>query len=115
MENIINIHHCHLLLNSQICRNLNLLMLVVSRISINCSILNFRNYNFRNFLLERPRNELLIKFLENNGRNLKQLMIANTQHSNDNLLSLAIAKSCPNLKNLSVGFKNNELEALKII
>jgi hypothetical protein len=65
-----------------------------------------------------PRFELLsiIKFLENNGKNLKELYISDYNDNSDNSLNLAIAKFCPNLRKLStVGFKNNELETLKIV
>ena len=42
-----------------------------------------------------PRYELLIKFLENNGKNLKEFYV---KKGND-LLNLAVAKFCPNLIN----------------
>jgi hypothetical protein len=58
-----------------------------------------------------PRYELLIKFLEVNGKNLKEFYIGN----NDNSLNLAIAKFCPNLRNLFTIFRNDELETLKMI
>ncbi|RIA97861.1 hypothetical protein C1645_813579 [Glomus cerebriforme] len=61
------------------------------------------------------RFELLIKFLENNGKNLKEIYIGDNLGYSDNSLNLAIAKFCPNLRKLSVGFKNSELETLKII
>src|SRR5207248_2989690 len=48
---------------------------------------------------------------KNNGRNLKEFYI----NRSSNLLNLAIAEFCPNLRNLFTGFKNNELEALKMI
>ncbi|RIA81110.1 hypothetical protein C1645_837525 [Glomus cerebriforme] len=59
--------------------------------------------------------ELLTKFIENNGKNLRELYIIHEDYcySNDSS-NLAIAKSCPNLRKLFVGFKNNELETLKI-
>ncbi|GBC03630.1 hypothetical protein RclHR1_05220007 [Rhizophagus clarus] len=64
-----------------------------------------------------PRVELLIKFLENNGKNLKEIYIGESERAfcSDNSLNLAIAKFCPNLRKLSVGIKYNELETLKII
>src|SRR5207244_1658586 len=43
------------------------------------------------------KSRLLIKFLENYGKNIKGLHIGN---SYDNSLNLAIAKFCPNLKSL---------------
>ncbi len=62
-----------------------------------------------------PRSESLIKFLENNGKNLKEFYICDDDHSDCNPLNLAIAEFCPNLGKLSTGFKNNELETLKIV
>ncbi|RIA83604.1 hypothetical protein C1645_833540 [Glomus cerebriforme] len=59
---------------------------------------------------ECPRNELLIKFLEINGKNLKEFYI---NKSND-LLNIAIIKFCPNLRILFTGLTNNELELLKL-
>ncbi|GBB86997.1 hypothetical protein RclHR1_13450003 [Rhizophagus clarus] len=61
---------------------------------------------------EHPRVELLMKFLENNGKNLKEIYIGSCS---DNLLNLVIAKSCPRLRKLFIGIKYNELETLKII
>ena len=57
-----------------------------------------------------PRDELLIKFLENNGKNLKKFHI---NKSNDSL-NLFIIKFCPNIRNLFTGLKNDELETLKM-
>ncbi|RIA90099.1 hypothetical protein C1645_849788, partial [Glomus cerebriforme] len=62
-----------------------------------------------------PKYELLIKFLENNGRNLRECYISNEYRNSDNSLNLAIAKFCPNLRKLSIGFKNNELETMSIV
>ena len=62
------------------------------------------------FEYECPRNELLLIFLENNGKNLKEFYISK---SNDSLNS-AIIKFCPNIRNLFTGLKNNELETLKM-
>ncbi|GBB94083.1 hypothetical protein RclHR1_02290009 [Rhizophagus clarus] len=58
-----------------------------------------------------PRHELLIKFLEVNGKSLKEFYIGN----NDNSLNLAIAKSCPNLRKLFTIFRKDELETFKMI
>src|ERR1044072_9021950 len=63
------------------------------------------------FIRNCPRHELLIKFLENNGKNLKEFYVGH----NNNLLNLAIAKFCPNLRKLYTVFEKDELEALKII
>jgi hypothetical protein len=62
-----------------------------------------------------PRNELLVKFLDNNGKNLKEIFIGDFDVSSDNSINLAIAKYCPNLRKLSTGIKHSELETLKII
>ncbi|GBB84500.1 hypothetical protein RclHR1_11060005 [Rhizophagus clarus] len=62
-----------------------------------------------------PRYEFLIKFIENNGKNLKELYMGDIRGHSDNLLNLAIAEFCPNLRKLSTGFKDDELETLKII
>ncbi|CAB5362223.1 hypothetical protein RhiirA5_423748 [Rhizophagus irregularis] len=63
----------------------------------------------------RPKFELLINFLENNGKNLKELYVCEYSGCGDNSLNLAITKFCPNLLKLSTGIKNNELETLKLI
>ena len=54
---------------------------------------------------------LVIRFLENNGKNLKELYV----DEDDNSLNLAIAKFCPNLRKLYTAFKKDESETLKII
>ena len=46
------------------------------------------------FCYGRPRVEILIKFLENNGRNLNELHL----HRCNNSLNSAITKFCPNIK-----------------
>ncbi|RIA81352.1 hypothetical protein C1645_790608 [Glomus cerebriforme] len=58
-----------------------------------------------------PRYELLMKFLETNGKNLKEFYIGN----NDNPLNSAIAKFCPNLRSLFSIFRKDELETLKLL
>ncbi|GES99682.1 hypothetical protein GLOIN_2v1531010 [Rhizophagus clarus] len=62
-----------------------------------------------------PRVELLIKFLEINGKNLKEIRIGDFFGDSDNSLNLAIAKFCPSLRKLSIGIRHNELETLKMI
>ncbi|RIA80896.1 hypothetical protein C1645_837877 [Glomus cerebriforme] len=62
-----------------------------------------------------PRCEILIRFLEINGKNLKELYLGDMSGESDDSLNLAIAKFCTNLRKLSVGFKNDEIETLKII
>ncbi|CAI2169841.1 13917_t:CDS:2 [Funneliformis geosporum] len=58
-----------------------------------------------------PNHEYLIKFLENNGKNLEEFDIDIT----DNSLNLAIAKFCPNLKSLFTTFLDDEVDTLKTI
>ncbi|EXX77921.1 hypothetical protein RhiirA5_411120 [Rhizophagus irregularis] len=57
-----------------------------------------------------PDDDILIKFLENNGKNLVEFYI----NSSDSL-NLAIAKFCPNLKSLYTLFNFDKIETLKII
>ncbi|PKY48777.1 hypothetical protein RhiirA4_404737, partial [Rhizophagus irregularis] len=52
-----------------------------------------------------------MKFLENNGKNLKKFYTG----ENNKDLSLSIAKFCPNLKSLFVIFNNDEIDVLKTI
>ena len=58
---------------------------------------------------------MLINFIEINGKNLRECCIGNHSIRSHNSLNFAIAKFCPNLKKLSVGFKRDELETLKIV
>ncbi len=60
-----------------------------------------------------PRCEL-IKFLENNGKNLKEFYLGDYGGYSDNLLNLDIIKLCPNLRKLSTRFENHELQTLKM-
>ncbi|RIA81351.1 hypothetical protein C1645_837159 [Glomus cerebriforme] len=70
----------------------------------------FSHLEILKFEYAYPKYEL-IKFLENNGKNLKEFYIGNS----DDSLNLAIAKFCPNLKKFFTIFKNNELGSLKKI
>ncbi|CAI2163524.1 15598_t:CDS:1 [Funneliformis geosporum] len=58
-----------------------------------------------------PKVEMLIKFLEINGKNLTEFYVG----YHDNSLNLAVAKSCPNLKKLYLIFMKNEIETLKVV
>ncbi|CAB4373764.1 unnamed protein product [Rhizophagus irregularis] len=65
-----------------------------------------------------PRLEFLVKFLKNNGKILKKIHIdVNHCDSEDsiNSLNLTIAKYCPNIRKLSTGFSDKDLETLKIL
>jgi hypothetical protein len=55
--------------------------------------------------------DVIIKFLENNGKNLKEFYVEECNNS----LNLAIAEFCPNLKSLYTLFSRNEIEILKTI
>ena len=71
-----------------------------------------------NFVKQCPNHKHLIEFLKNNGENLKEIHLlysCNVFNSGNDLLNLAIAKSCPNLKSLSTVFKYDEIETLKVI
>ncbi|EXX52447.1 uncharacterized protein OCT59_028823 [Rhizophagus irregularis] len=58
-----------------------------------------------------PNPEYVMKFLETNGNNLKNLYTV----EKNNALSLSIAKFCPNLRRLFVRFNNGEIDILKKI
>ena len=62
-----------------------------------------------------PRYEFLITFLEINGRNLTELYLGEWNGYSDDLLNLAIAKFCTNIRKLSTGFENNESETFKMV
>ncbi|GBB95869.1 hypothetical protein RclHR1_02630014 [Rhizophagus clarus] len=87
------------------------------------SFTNFENLQYTTFpqlevlKIRRmcPSYKLLINFIENNGKNLKELYIGDFTGHSDSILNLAIGKFCPNLRKLSTGFKNDELETLKLV
>ncbi|PKC67344.1 hypothetical protein RhiirA1_458553 [Rhizophagus irregularis] len=58
-----------------------------------------------------PKPEYVMRFLEINGKNLKNFYIS----ENDKDLSLSIANFCPNLKSLCVTLNNDEIDILKNI
>ncbi|PKY39886.1 hypothetical protein RhiirA4_529217 [Rhizophagus irregularis] len=69
----------------------------------------FPKLQILNFKRECPKYEEFIKFLENNGKNLKELYVGDDHIEdikgyNENSLNLAIVKLCPNLRKLSTGF-----------
>src|SRR6185312_14443564 len=75
---------------------------------------NFSQLQILKFQYGCPSDEILIKFLEINGNNLKEFYVDNLR-GDLNSLNLSIAKFCPNLRKLYTNFKHNELETLKII
>ena len=80
--------------------------------SLKLQYVTFSQLQDLKFECQCPRNELLIKFLENNGKNLREFYVDN---STDNSLNLAVAKFCPNIRKLFIGYKINDIETLKMI
>ncbi|GBB92401.1 hypothetical protein RclHR1_00200034 [Rhizophagus clarus] len=73
--------------------------------------ISFPHLKVLKFLFAIPRIDILIKFLEINGKNLTEFHVGD----HDNSLNLAVAKFCPSIKILFTLFKENELETLKTI
>ncbi|RIA85805.1 hypothetical protein C1645_879076 [Glomus cerebriforme] len=73
--------------------------------------INFPQLKSLKFRYKCPSYDFLIKFLEINGRNLKELYIS---ESNDSLNSIII-EFCPNLRKLYTEFTIYELETLKML
>ncbi|GBC10309.1 hypothetical protein RclHR1_09500007 [Rhizophagus clarus] len=76
----------------------------------NYSYVSFPQLQILKFQLH-PNNEVLTRFLENNGKNLKELNLGEDYDS----LNSSIFKFCTYLRKLSAGFKNDELGMLKIV
>ncbi|EXX74846.1 hypothetical protein RhiirA1_530093, partial [Rhizophagus irregularis] len=76
----------------------------------NLQSVTFPHLKILKFPYAYPDDDILIKFLENNGKNLIEIYI----NSSDSL-NLSIAKFCPNLKSLYTLFKFDKIETLKII
>ncbi|RIA90193.1 hypothetical protein C1645_876268 [Glomus cerebriforme] len=72
---------------------------------------NFPKLQFLSIPYQCPKPEYVMRFLENNGKNLK---VFYTEENNRDL-NLSIAKFCPNLINLFIVFSYNELDVLKTI
>ena len=62
-----------------------------------------------------PEDGLLINFLEINGKTLKEISMREIEGYYNSSLNLAVAMFCPNLRKLSVGFKYDGLEAIKMV
>ncbi|RIA89253.1 hypothetical protein C1645_825143 [Glomus cerebriforme] len=95
------------------CINLQELILSANQISFKeLQYVIFSNLQILKIPFDRPDDDLLTKFFENNGKNLKELDI----YSIDGSLGSSIAKFCPNLKKIStILMDNNGLETLKIL
>ncbi|GBC07850.1 hypothetical protein RclHR1_07730003 [Rhizophagus clarus] len=78
------------------------------------SYASFPQLQILKFQYLRPNNEALVRFLENNGKNLKELYVgvALGYNNSNNSLNSAISKFCTNIRKFSGGFKNNELELI---
>ncbi len=95
---------------------LNLQELVISNLNDVSSFKEFnelQNVTFSKLQIlkipyESPRVEILMRFLENNGRNLNELNIDGINQT----LRLSVTKFCPNLKKISMIFRNDELDTL---
>ncbi|PKY12618.1 hypothetical protein RhiirB3_424314 [Rhizophagus irregularis] len=72
---------------------------------------NFSNLKVLKFLYAIPRVEMLIKFLEINGKTLTEFYVGD----HDSKLNVSIAKFCPNLKILFTIFIEKELDILELI
>jgi len=70
---------------------------------------SLQTFKFQSASLEY---ELLTKFLENNGKNLKEIYF---RYVYDRSINLAMAKFCPNLKSFYTTFYDDEVETLKAI
>ncbi|PKY16234.1 hypothetical protein RhiirB3_498103 [Rhizophagus irregularis] len=75
------------------------------------------NFNFPQLqILKIPYPyKFLIKFLEYNGKHLKEIYISDSKGYNDNSINLSIANFCTKIRKLSTGFKYNELDTLKLV
>ncbi len=71
----------------------------------------FSNLKILKIPFESPGVEILMSFLENNGKNLNELDIEGFNKS----LKLSIVRFCPNLKRLSIIFENDQIDILKDI
>ncbi|RIA85262.1 hypothetical protein C1645_831055 [Glomus cerebriforme] len=109
----IRLHLEEVLSLSFISKFINLQELVISFYEYNSfkdiQYIIFPQLEILKFVNRCPKVEMLIKFLENNGKNLKEFC----SHRCDNSLSLSIVKFCPNLRFLYVQFM--ERETVKMI
>ncbi|GBB88022.1 hypothetical protein RclHR1_14540001 [Rhizophagus clarus] len=71
--------------------------------------IKFPQLRILKFLYEYPDDYVLTKFLENNGKNLKEFCI------NCSNTTPTIAEFCPNLKSLTTLFRFDKKESLKVI
>ncbi|CAI2172112.1 17574_t:CDS:1 [Funneliformis geosporum] len=74
--------------------------------------ITFPQLKILKFECECPYEEYLTKFLEINGKNLKELWICEDMNDSFNLI---IVKFCPNLISLRTSFLDGKVESLKVI
>jgi hypothetical protein len=72
---------------------------------------NFSKLQILKIPYQCPKPEYIMKFLENNGKNLKKFYTG----ENNEVLSLSIVNFCPNLKSLFIIFNKGEIDMLKSI
>ncbi|EXX61892.1 uncharacterized protein OCT59_004101 [Rhizophagus irregularis] len=72
---------------------------------------NFPKLEILKIPYQCPKSEYIIKFLENNGKNLKMFYVGEKNKA----LSSSIAKFCPNIRKLFIIFNNDEIDILKTI
>ncbi|GBB84939.1 hypothetical protein RclHR1_11510003 [Rhizophagus clarus] len=77
----------------------------------NLQHVKFPKLQILKFLYQNPKPKYLMKFIENNGKNLRELYIC----ENNNILNSSIANFCPNLKSLFIIFNDDEIDILKNI
>jgi hypothetical protein len=73
--------------------------------------INFSKLEVLKFPYQCPKPKYVMKFLENNGKNLRKFY----SDENDKDLSLSIAKFCPKITSLFVIFNKGEIDILKDI
>ncbi|RIA92328.1 hypothetical protein C1645_820840 [Glomus cerebriforme] len=72
---------------------------------------NFPKLQYFSIPYHFTKPEYVMKFLENNGKKLKKFVTTEEDYA----LNLSTAKFCPNLKNLSITIRCDELDTLRII
>ncbi|GBC10272.1 hypothetical protein RclHR1_00950009 [Rhizophagus clarus] len=78
------------------------------------SYVSFTKLQILKFRYIQPNSRSLIRFIKNNGKNLKELCLIH-KGGTSGTLNLAVSKFCTNLRKLSIGCKNDEFQTLKLI
>src|SRR6266542_3605040 len=87
--------HCHLSIISQVYKNFNFYKDFDSFEKLQCGI--FPHLQILKIRKTPPRCESLVKFLENNGKYLKEFYVGDNGSNGNKSLNLAIAKFCINI------------------